>query len=891
MFEKLSKLFSGNPLNSDDAAVRLEGVNQLAQADTPAEERSKHAARLIELASSDADVAVRQAAIGLVTDPTALKPLMDDDSVAQQAAEALLSLDSRRTPDHPMLRHVIALKSAPGDEITAAIEAMPVSERIRAALAHPNIDARADIARSLRTGAALHELELASRDGDKTLNRLARERGEQLKSASASVASGCADIARLSDSLSSHSQEAIDGNWLSKLNSLSVDLARVSQSLTDSCAELASFDADLDSARTLLGSASTLLQGVEEKRSTYRMPRLIDRLPAVEAALQTASPAAASQAVMLIAHWQDVSRHEQAAATVEKRIVELQNRSTDLNGALAALASVERLKPEDAELVFPIKETAKEYRPFWRQCRAAERQLNEMNRSIAALRWPAWAAEPAELTDAQMQLSYLQQAVSDAETETARLKKKAEDALAAITAKLDDGKSDDIGSMLGNARTVIGCLPKNQLGDLETGLAQVSARYDELTDWQDFATRPKREALVKAMLDLAETPLDGDAQAKEVKSLRAQWLELGSIRKAEDRALLEQFDAAAEKAFEPSRAFFAEQKALRKHNAEARDALCVELEAYLEGRDWTSTDLKEAQQRLRRSRETWNSLRPVDRKKEKTGSKRFEAAMDALHKALKDCWQANIAEKEVIVTEAEALAEATDDNRSIDKIKALQNRWKAVGPTPRGEDQKLWKRLRTASDAVFNSRDNQRKAEKVERKTHIESAIGVIERLVEEIKDNPAVSVFNRYRDELNALPISPEDLPKKALNAFQEAREICNAAEKHAKAAKRLADLNAFRSEPEGDGDCEPFRRLAVEIELIAGVDSPADDAELRSRLHLEQLQRKLSGKDPIERDPKKIAQNWQALGPVPAAAAGYQDRLFGALPALAAQGGSSSR
>ncbi len=654
---------------------------------------------------------------------------------------------------------------------------------------------------------------------------------------------------------------------------------------------MATFHPDVDSASNLLGDASTLLQSIEEERATYRMPRLIERLPTVEAALQTATPAGASQAVMLIAHWQDVSRHEQAAEPVEKRVVELRNRSAELNGALAALASIERLKPEDAELVFPIKETAKEYRPFWQQCRAAERQHLEMTRAIKALRWPAWAAEPSELTDAQMQLSYLQQAVSDAETETNRLKKKAQDALTAIVAKLDDGKSDDVGSMLGNARTVISCLPKNQEGDLETGLAQVSARYDELTDWQDFATRPKREALVKAMLELAETPLEGDAQAKEVKSLRAQWLELGSIRKPEDRALLEQFDAAAEKAFEPSRAYFAEQKTLRKENAEARDALCVELETYLDGRDWPSTDLKEAQQRLRNSRETWNSLRPVDRKKEKAGSKRFEAAMDALHKALKDCWQANIAEKEVIVAEAEALAQTTDDNRSIDKIKALQNRWKLVGPTPRGEDQKLWKRLRTASDAVFNSRDNQRKSEKAERKTHIESAIGVIDRLVEEIADNPAMSVFNRYRDELNALPLSPDDLPKKALNAFQQARETCNAAEKHAKAVKRLADLNAFRSEPTGDGDVEPFRRLAVEVELTAGIDSPAEDAELRSRLHLEQLQRKLSGKDPIERDPKKLAQNWQVLGSVPAAAAGYQDRLFAALPALAAQGGTASR
>ena len=885
MFEKLSKLFSGNPLNSDDAAVRLEGIAQLAQTDTPAEERSKHAAQLIELASSDPDIAVRQAAIALVSDATALKPLLDDEAVAQQAAEALLNLDSRRSPDHAMLRHVIALRAAAGDEITAAIAAMPVAERIKAALAHPSVDARADIARSLRTAEALHELELASRDHDKTTNRIARERGEQLKTAGAAVAAGCAEIARMCESLKSHRGEAIDGHWLSKLNGLASDLARESQSLTESCSQLASFDADLTAATALLADANSLLAEVESVRTSYRMPRLIERLAGVETALASATPAGASQAVMLIAHWQDVSRHEQAAEPISKRVSELNRRSDELNAAFAALASVERLKPEDAELVFPLKETAKEYRPFWRQCRAAERQLDEMTRSIAALQWPSWAAEPAELTDAQMQMSYLQQAVSDAETETTRLSKKAEDALAAISAKLEQGKSDDVGSMLGNARTVISCLPKNRTGDLETHLGQVSARYDELTDWQDFATRPKREALVKAMLDLAEAPLEGDAQAKNVKALRADWLELGSIRKPEDRALLEQFDAAAEKAFEPSRAFFAEQKELRKRNAEARDALCVELETYLDGRDWPSTDLKEAQQRLRNSREAWNSLRPVDRKKEKAGSKRFEAAMDSLHKALKDCWQANIAEKEVIVTEAEALAQATDDNRSIDKIKALQNRWKAVGPTPRGEDQKLWKRLRAASDAVFNSRDSQRKAEKAERKTHIESAIGVIARLTEEIKDNPAMAVFNRYRDELNALPISPDDLPKKTLNAFQEAKDACNAAEKQAKAAKRLADLNAFRSEPDGDGDIEPFRRMAVEVELTAGIDSPGEDSDLRSRLHLEQLQRKLSGSEPIERDPKKVAKNWQSLGPVPAAAAGYQDRLFAALPALAAQ------
>lgn len=881
MLDKLGKLFRGDPLASDDAATRLAGLEALAGADeVPASSKPK----LAELARSDSDDGVRRAAIALLDDGGAIAGLLDDDRVGDAAAEQLLRVSPSGSASHPRVRAARLRSVEPGEELAGLIRDANRDERLAAASTHASAEARLQIARSLRDPESLSTLERVSLNADKSVHRYAREALDQVKQLQATAASQLDELSKARSALTEALAQPVSGTWRSVCDARLSAVSKQREGLAQTVVSLAEYDVDTNAAAEALIDTESGLKTATEQLDVQRLPALIDRLAAIEAMLATGKPAGAAQATMLLAHWSDVSRTEQASDAVTERIEALAGRASELASALASTSTLERLLSEAEATPAPKppeQDKADPWRGYWRAVNRTRSLHDSLSQARQATAWPSWCSEPPILAGADAAVAELSAALTDADSRASALKQRAVDALAELSSKLDSGTTDGVGAALSSARQVIACLKRDETKDLDAELKTASARYDELTDWQDFATRPKRVELVTAMKLIAQSPLEGPAQANEVKSLRGQWQALGPVRKGEDRHLQQQFDDAAEKAFEPTRAFFDEQKTLRKENAEKRAALCDELEAWLSDRDWSSTNLKDAQNRLRSTREQWNALHPVDRKRDKGLSKRFETSMDALHKALKDRWQANIDAKEAIVAEAEALASG-DDRRSIDKTKALQKQWQEVGPTPRGADQKLWKRFRTACDAVFNARSAERDRFKAELAEHVTTAVGIIDRLAADCQSNASMALFNAARDQLNALPISPDDLPKGARSTLRDAEQACKDAERGARQAKKLAELTSYRTEPAGDGDDSDHRALTVEAELLAGIDSPEDDAELRSTLHLEQLQAKMSGGE-LNRDPKQLALRWQALGAVPERSADLQDRLFKAVAVLA--------
>src|SRR5689334_22774726 len=54
--------------------------------------------------------------------------------------------------------------------------------------------------------------------------------------------------------------------------------------------------------------------------------------------------------------------------------------------------------------------------------------------------------------------------------------------------------------------------------------------------------------------------------------------------------------------------------------------------------------------------------------------------------------------------EAEGMADSTDWKRTAEQLKALQARWKEVGPPPREAADAVWKRFRAACDRFFERR-------------------------------------------------------------------------------------------------------------------------------------------------------------------------------------------
>jgi hypothetical protein len=116
----------------------------------------------------------------------------------------------------------------------------------------------------------------------------------------------------------------------------------------------------------------------------------------------------------------------------------------------------------------------------------------------------------------------------------------------------------------------------------------------------------------------------------------------------------------------------------------------------------------------------WKQLGPLPRDKREATWQRFRLACDAQYERLKPYFAeldakraANLASKQALVAEAEALvgqgavglagspADLAAKRAAGDRLKAIQQEWRAIGPVPREHDEEIWTRFRKACDAFF----------------------------------------------------------------------------------------------------------------------------------------------------------------------------------------------
>ena len=129
----------------------------------------------------------------------------------------------------------------------------------------------------------------------------------------------------------------------------------------------------------------------------------------------------------------------------------------------------------------------------------------------------------------------------------------------------------------------------------------------------------------------------------------------------------------------------------------------------MEGMDALAGD-QERFERIKEAQAAWKELGPGGtREAEDALWERFRKPIDAYFEGRKSrmgeermAREENAKAKEDICVEAESLIGSQEWKATIEKIKTLQERWKATGPAPRESDREFWKRFRAACDAFFD---------------------------------------------------------------------------------------------------------------------------------------------------------------------------------------------
>jgi exonuclease SbcC len=883
----LRRFFRGRDRLSDpDPQIRREAIRELDP-----ERARERSAELAALVADDPDRTVRLAAIERLDAMEALARVLDDDAVGDAAARRLQTLGARggvALPDHPRLRALTLLQANP-DERRSRITGIGEPEQlvqlalkdrgaIRAeVLAHP----------AMRTGAGLALLEKRSRGTDKALNRHARDALDRLRRLQQQATAALQRAEELVQALHRTAHTGDRTAWEREVL-LHNQCAQALASYDTARAALASTFGETLPSREALGTRVT---PPELRPEPVRVPP--PELPRTESHAD-ASIDSAGEAELPASGAATLRVAKQAAAELA---------AAHAAAAAKASAAMSAERP-DAE------------RPDAEHPNAASADAGPGNLPAAVGETPEPGAEQAATVPRPADDAPTRAAASAARHAALQELDKLLDALEEnVTA----GHVAPSRQLLADVRHRVDALGHDAPRGLRRRLNRLGGAFAELRDWQDYATAPKREALCDAVQALVEHPRAPPDQADRLKALRVAWRELGPVARAADARLAERFNVLAEQAFEPCRAYFAEQAELRRSNLAERERICAQLADYLGTTDWQRADMKAADRILRTARETWRQFVPVDRGPGKAQDARFEALQQDLFGRIRAWWDGNAEAKQRIVKDAEALV--ADDgpiDARIERVKGLQQDWREIGPAmPRSHDQALWTSFRTACDALFSARETARHAADADIRKLAGQCAAALDAFAAEldalapgaVSEAQARALRDRLRsldglppalrhplaDRRAALLARHQTLLRNRERAIRQARlgelqqrdrEVSAAEIAHRDRgpapvapepcfAARIGSAHAPVPE-------DALRRMTLRAEQAAGIAPPAEDEPLRLEVQVERLRAGLAGA--AGEPPLQLAERWCTIGPKDASIEPLRIRFFAALAALAA-------
>ncbi len=395
-----------------------------------------------------------------------------------------------------------------------------------------------------------------------------------------------------------------------------------------------------------------------------------------------------------------------------------------------------------------------------------------------------------------------------------------------------------------------------EVGRYQQRIKRLAGQVHELGDWQGFATGPKQMALCEQMEYLAEQPMDPEAKATLIQELQQEWRDLGG---SSDRELWQRFRSAAEKAFEPCKAYFEARSDLKQVHLQKRRTICQELQQYLDGNDWNAVDWKAVEQIEKAARKEWREAWPVNFRDNRPLQKQFDRLITSLTDKLDAERKHNEALKLTIVERAQALAEHEPLDEAMSQAKALQAQWQDIGITRHREDRKLWQAFRAACDRIFGRRDEERQHRQQQTSQADLAASTMLDKAAALLQADTLHEVEARTAlekvDQTSATPISAEyrrRLQETATRLRQHLQE-----QARAENAKQWQTWIRARAQGELTGGQlpEPWhdlqeriivsspRELVVLAEILSGNPSPEEDQTLRMELQVRRLKEGLEG------------------------------------------------
>lgn len=518
---------------------------------------------------------------------------------------------------------------------------------------------------------------------------------------------------------------------------------------------------------------------------------------------------------------------------------------------------------------------------------ADEQAASRVRSLLQQIAWPDEFSMPSAMQALYARQGEIVQARHKSQEEDKRLQQHAKALMDELDKVVESGSVREAQPLLKALTSLLEQLPKAKAAGLYQHLRLEQKRLDELRDWAGFATRPKQEELVHKMELLAQQHLEPHAKADKIRELQNEWRELGGTS---DHGLWQQFKEASDRAYNPCKAYFEEEAQLKAVNLEKRQEIVAELERYLTEVNWTAVDWKAVEQLNRKARQEWKRFFPIDFKKGKALQDRFNEQLHQLDERLSGIKAANAKHKLQIIEKAEQLISEPDLKIATQQAKALQKEWQTIGITEHREDRQLWQTFRKSCDQIFARLSEAKDARQMEVSSNQAKGKEIITALgaMAESIDLANESVLNTYVASFRALDNLGE-ARESLTQQFSLAVKVCrDNLGKQRQAVEQaywdhllnLAIRTRFDPEPPAETTSlrpehlhliKPERKaqprssnrsvsdLVIGLEILAGLESPAELASQRMALQVERLAAGLQQPqgDPIDRM-EELLEGW---------------------------------
>ena len=306
---------------------------------------------------------------------------------------------------------------------------------------------------------------------------------------------------------------------------------------------------------------------------------------------------------------------------------------------------------------------------------------------------------------------------------------------------------------------------------------------------------------------------------RELRELHDEFKHVGPVPREEQEPLWQRFKEVSDKIYDKRRTHLDKLNSELEANLLKKRELGDRVQEFLEFNSDRITEWNEKTKELLNLQKEWDAIGGLPRQVAKEVNKYFWSAFkgffgnkNKFFKELEKKREENLKLKEVLVQEAESLKDSDDWQKTANRFKELQRRWKETGPVPEKQRDEVYKRFKAAADAFFENKRAQGKEANKDfevNKKRKEEVIAKIKGLAE-AKEND-VDAFLDLQEEYASIGFVPRNAIAKIKNAYSEA-----------------VDLFLEKAETLSDEEKE---RLRLQTQISRIKSAPDSDRKLRHK------------------------------------------------------------